>query len=200
MSTFHRLSSFILRTPAAFTTPSVAMIRMLPVRAWCPRYRPTYSIVCIPLATALVTAGQQTHSPNFATTFFQARPERCIQAVKPPLPILKKLIASAAIVGIHLKTECDATIFPTCASRANFRVRVCRFTSRMADSATPFVACSPTVLSRKTDPPNDGIKVAVLRATIDGSPSLCNIALRYPSRRNKDTNHDVAYSCLQHLS
>ena len=39
-------------------------------------------------------------------------------------------------------------------------------------------------------------KVAVLRATIDGSLSHCNIALRYPGRRNKDTNHDVAYSLL----
>ena len=42
-STFHRLSSFILQNPAAFTTPSVVMMRMLPVLAWCPRYRPTHS-------------------------------------------------------------------------------------------------------------------------------------------------------------
>ena len=44
-----------------------------------------------------------------------------------------------------------STTFPACASRENFTVRVCLFTSRMADSATPFVACSPTGLSRKTN-------------------------------------------------
>ena len=32
LSTFHRFSTLIFRTPAAFTTPSVAMISMLPVR------------------------------------------------------------------------------------------------------------------------------------------------------------------------
>ena len=83
----------------------------------------------------------------------------------------------------------------SCASRANFRVRVCRFTSRMADSATPLEACSPTGLSRKTNSTNGvASKVAVLRATIDGSPSLCKSTRRYPSRRNVDTNHDVAHS------
>ena len=81
--------------------------------------------------------------------------------------------------------EWGSTIFPTCASRANFRVRVCRYTSRMADSATPFVACSHPKIGHAKN-------VTVFRATIDGSSSLCNIALRYPSRRNKDTNHDVA--------
>ena len=39
LSTFRRLSSFILRTPAAFKTPSVVMMRMLAVRVWCPKYR-----------------------------------------------------------------------------------------------------------------------------------------------------------------
>ena len=34
----------------------------------------------------------------------------------------------------------------------------------------------------------DANKVTLLRATIDGSPSGCNIVLRCPSRRNKDTN------------
>ena len=84
--------------------------------------------------------------------------------------------------------ERDSTIFPKCASRANFSVRVCLFTSHMANSTAPFVACSRTGPSRKTN------KVEVLRATIDGSPSLCNISLRCPSRRNRDTNHDVAHS------
>ena len=37
----------------------------------------------------------------------------CTSAVKPSLPILKKLIASDAIVGVHLKMGCDSTIFPT---------------------------------------------------------------------------------------
>ena len=88
-----------------------------------------------------------------------------------------------------------STIFSTWASRANFRVRVCRFTSRTADSVTPLVACSPTGRSRKTNPTNGDVnKLAVLRATIDGSPTLGNIALRYLCRRNKDINHDVAYS------
>ena len=44
--------------------------------------------------------------------------------------------------------ECGSTTFPTCASRANFIVRVCLFTSRMVGSATPLAACSPTGLSR----------------------------------------------------
>ena len=66
LSTFHRLSSLIHRNPAPFTTPSVVMIRMLPVLVWCPGYRPTYSFGCIPLATALATAGRQlTGSPKF---------------------------------------------------------------------------------------------------------------------------------------
>ena len=44
----------------------------------------------------------------------------------------------------------------------------------MADSATPLVACSPTGPSRKNlfDKNGAANKVAVLRATIDGSPSL----------------------------
>ena len=70
--------------------------------------------------------------------------ERPTSAVKPSLPILKKLIASDAIVGIHFKMEWDSTIFSACASIANFSVRVCLFTSSMAGSATPFVVCSPT--------------------------------------------------------
>ena len=37
---------------------------------------------------------------------------------------------------LNLKMECD-TSFPTRTSRANFNVRVCLFTSRMADPATP---------------------------------------------------------------
>ena len=39
-------------------------------------------------------------------------------------------------------------------STGNVRIRVCSFTSRMADSATPSVACSPTGLSRKTNSTN----------------------------------------------
>ena len=71
----------------------------------------------------------------------------------------------------------------------------------MADSATPHVACSPTGLSRKTNSTNgDANKVAVLRATIYGSPSLWNIPLRCPSRRNRDTNHDVAWLSHYFLS
>ena len=124
LSTFHRLSSLILRNPAPFTTPSEIMVRMLPVHAWCPRYRPTYSFVYIPHATALDTAGlQQTDSPHSATSFFHARPERCISAVKPSLPILKKLITSDAIIGIHLKMQWDSTTFPACASSAHSSVR-----------------------------------------------------------------------------
>ena len=39
----------------------------------------------------------------------------------------------------------------------------------------------------------DEVRYGVLEE--DGEePSLCNIALRYPNRRNRDTNHDVAYS------
>ena len=107
--------------------------------AWaCPRYNPTYNFGCIPFATGLATAKRQwTDSPNSATNFFQARSERRISAVKPSLPILKKLIGSTAIVGIRFKMEWYSTICLKYASRANFRVRVCRFTSRMADSTTP---------------------------------------------------------------
>ena len=47
LSTFHRFPTFIFRTLGAFTNPSVVMMRMLPVRAWCPRDRPTYSFGCI---------------------------------------------------------------------------------------------------------------------------------------------------------
>ena len=61
---------------------------------------------------------------NSATRFLQARAERHISAVKPSLPILKKLIASNAIIGTNLKTERDSTTFPTCAFSANFNVRV----------------------------------------------------------------------------
>ena len=54
---------------------------------------------------------QWTDSPNSATSFLQARPERRSSAVKPSLPFLKKLIASVAIIGIHLNMECASTIF-----------------------------------------------------------------------------------------
>ena len=109
-------------------------------------------------------------------SFFHSRPERRISAVKPSLPILQKLIASDAIIGIHVNMESDSTIFPECASRANFNVRVCLFTSHMADSATPLVPCSPSGLSRKTRSTNEAAnKVADLRATTDGPPSLCSI-------------------------
>ena len=81
-----------------------------------------------------------------------------------------------------------------------------RFQSKFQRSCLPFhlthgrlsdtiCGVSPTGLSRKPNSTNgDANKIAVLSATIDGSPSLCNIALRYRSRRNGDTNHDVAYS------
>ena len=155
----------------------VVMIRMPPVHAWCPRYRPTYSFGFIPLAHALAT--RWADSPTSATSFFQARPDRLLAAVKPSLPILKKLITSAAITSIHFMMEWDSTIFPTCASRGNFKVGVCHFTSRKADSATPFAACSPIGLSHKTNSTKgDANDVAMLRATIDGSPSLYNIARR----------------------
>ena len=68
-------------------------------------------------------------------TFLQRTSSKHVQSVASQptsLPILKNLTASAAIVGINFKMEWDSTIFPTCASRTNFRVRVCRFTSRMA--------------------------------------------------------------------
>ena len=71
------------------------------------------------------------------------RPERRISAVEPSLPNRKKLIASDATVGVRLEMQCDSTVFPTWASRAKFNVRVCFLTARMADSATPLVACSP---------------------------------------------------------
>ena len=35
--------TFVLRHPGAFTTLSVVIMRMLLVRAWCPRYRPTHN-------------------------------------------------------------------------------------------------------------------------------------------------------------
>ena len=58
----------------------------------------------------------------------------------------------------------------------------------------------PIVLLHKTYSTNgDANNVAVLKATIDGSQSLCNIALRYPNRRNRDTNNDVAYSLTPFL-
>ena len=50
------------------------------------------------------------------TSFFQARPDRLISAVKLSFPILMKLIASSAIVGIHFKMEWGSAIFPTCTS------------------------------------------------------------------------------------
>ena len=118
-STFPLHFSFILRNPAAFTTPSMVMIRMLPVRAWCPRYRPTYNLGWIPLATALA--------------------------------------------------------LPSTSRASHF--------SRQAISPSPRKTNSTT---------GDANNVAVLRATIDGYPLLCNIALRYTNRRNKDTNHDGA--------
>ena len=153
------------------------MMRMLLVRAWCPRYRPTESFGCVPLATALLPLVGSRRSNELLPSMSRTS----------HLPIHRR----------YPQMEWDSTIFPTCASRANLSVRVCLFTSLMADSATPFVACSQNGLSRKTNSTNeDANKVAFLRATIDGSPSLCNIALRYPSRRNRDTNHDVAYSLL----
>ena len=77
--------------PCNFHDSISVMMRMLPVRAWCPRYRPTCSFGSIPLAASLATG--RTDSPHSATSFFQARPERRISAVKPSVPILKKLIA-----------------------------------------------------------------------------------------------------------
>ena len=86
---------------------------------------------------------------NYSCQVLQARPEHRLSAVTPSLPILKKLFASDAIVGIHLKTECHSRI-----SRATFHVCVCLFTSLMADSATPVVACFLTGLTRNTNSTN----------------------------------------------
>ena len=94
----------------------MVMMRMLPVRAWCPRYRPTCSFGCIPVATALATTGrQQTDSPNSATSLFRARPERGISADFPFLPILKKLIAPAQtlVISKELSVCLAARFFQT---------------------------------------------------------------------------------------
>ena len=93
--------TFILRNPAAFTT-------LLPARACDPRYRPIYSVGCIPLATALPLAGRW-HKCN---ELLPSTPRT------PSLPILKKLTTSDATVGIQLKTGCDSTIFHALASRS----------------------------------------------------------------------------------
>ena len=79
--------------------------------------------------------------------------------------------------------EWDSSIFPTCASRANFRFRVCRFTSRKADSATPLVACSPIGLLRKTNSTSgEATKTIKLQITIVyGHQRVLLLPTRLPS-------------------
>ena len=143
MSTFHRLSSFILRTPAAFTAPSVVMMSMLPLRAWCPRYRSTYSFGRTPWVVVdgfpklcnelLPSTSRTSHLSRQATSPNPDETDRiCCHRQYP------------------LQDGMGLSDLSTCASRANFRVRVCRFTARMADSATPSAACL-AVSARRQD-------------------------------------------------
>ena len=64
--TFHQLP-FVhpSETPAAFTTPSMVRIRMLPIRSWCTSYRPTYNFGCILLPTACYRWAVVDGFPNF---------------------------------------------------------------------------------------------------------------------------------------
>ena len=127
-------SSFIFGCPAAFTTPSVVMMGMLPP---CVMSK-TRSNMHLWLHSTCNCPCYHWGGGRLNIQSLQ-RAERRILVVKASAPILKKLIAPAVIVSIHFMVEWDSTIFPTCASRVNFRVCVCLFTS-----ARPFVTCSPT--------------------------------------------------------
>ena len=164
------------------------MVRMPPIRAWCPRYRPTHSFGCISLATVLATAGRwQTDSPNYATSFFQARPDRLISAVKSSFPILKKLIALSTSRWKGVQRPFPHTL----------QEQLLEFASaasphpQQTQQHHSWRALQSDFDCRTYSTNGDDKKVAVLRAAIDGSPSLCNIPLRYSFRRNKDTHHDV---------
>ena len=119
-----------------------------------------------------------TDSQNFATSFLQARRERRIcrcQAISDSPEEPDRILRHRCI---HLKTRTDSAA--SCASEANFNVRVCLITFIMADSATPVVACSPTSFFHKTNSTSGAAnKFAELRSTIAGSPSLCNAAVAH---------------------
>ena len=142
----------------------------------------------VPLATALGTAGrQQTDPPNSATSFLQACPERRILAVNPHLPILKKLTASDAIVTIHLKMEWTSTIFPTRASRAIFFVSASSPHAWQTQRHHVWRALQLEFHAK----PIQQMGLPTKSQSRDPRPM---VTLRYPSRRNRDTNHDVAHS------
>ena len=90
--------------------------------------------------------------------------------------------------------EWGSTIFSACASIANFSVRVCLYTSGMAGNTDLWCALQLGFHEKPNSTNGDANKVAVLRAMIDGSPSLCNTTLRCPRRRNGDTKRHVAFS------
>ena len=72
-----------------------------------------------------------------------------------------------------------STIFPMWASKANFSTRVCRFTSRMADSAHTTGGVFANLAFSQHQLNKWGChKVAVLSASIDGFASLSRIAQR----------------------
>ena len=117
--------------------------------------------------------------------------------VKPSLAILKKLITSDATVGSYLKMGCGSAIVPTWASRANFNVRVCLLTSRMADSATPLVACSSTgFLAKPTR--HTGLPTRLQFSELQ-LMALHQFAILLGDSQvdTKDTGHVVAYSLFQ---
>ena len=101
--------SFILRKTAPFTTPSVLMMRMLPVSAWSQdtaRHTAWLHSTCNSchrwtVADRLSELRNEYHPCTPGTSHF-----RCP-------PILKKLIASDAIVDIQFEMGCDSAIVPT---------------------------------------------------------------------------------------
>ena len=150
------------------------MMSMLPFRAWCPRYCPHIQLWlhstcnCSWYRKTVIDGFSKFCNELLPSTSRTSHLSR--QAISPNPEETDRICCHRRY---PLQNGMGLNDLSSCASRANFRVRVCRFTSRMADSATPLEACSPTGLSRKTNS-TKGVasKVAVLRATIDGSPSL----------------------------
>ena len=128
--------------------------------------------------------------PLGGTSFFQARPERRISTIKPPLPILM-----------------PPSVFTSRwnGAQRSFPHALPEQISESESAASPHAwktqqhhSWHALLLGFRAKPFNRWgcQQIRNLESYNRDSPSLCNITLRYPTRRNRDTNHDVAYSLI----
>ena len=133
------------------------------------------------LATALVSVWQEWTDPlNFATSFFSKQVENFAFQSSSHLRQSSETNHIWYSRWYPFQYGMGLDSLSNIRSEDKFSGRVFFLTSRMLNSSKKIVTSFPTWISRKTSSTSGDVnKVAVLKATIDGLPSFCNITLWY---------------------